>query len=703
MSEPATGMMLGDAHSVIAHYGENVFSIKTMRNYVSEGAYSSLLNTICSGSNLDEKIADEVADAMKTWALEKGATHYTHWFQPLTGTTAEKHDSFFSPDGQGGVVAKFSGGELIKGEPDASSFPSGGLRATFEARGYTAWDPTSPAFIKEAESGSTLCIPTVFVGYHGEALDKKAPLLRSMAAVSEQVCRLGKLFGIESEGKRAYATLGAEQEYFLIDEEFYAARLDLLQTGRTLFGRTPAKHQQMDDHYFGAIKTRVMEFMYELDHELWRLGVPAKTRHNEVCPAQFELAPMFEELNLAVDHNMIAMQTMKEVAERHGFVCLLHEKPFAGVNGSGKHNNWAICGPDGKNWLTPGDNPHENAKFLTMICALVKAVDTHADLLRAAVASAGNDHRLGANEAPPAIISVFLGEQLTDVIEQLEAGGATTSKAGGTLKVGVSSLPELPRDATDRNRTSPFAFTGNKFEFRAVGSNQSCAGANIVLNTIVAEALDEICTKLEADVVEGKDFNEALQVLLSSIVTAHKRVLFNGDNYTDEWQDEAAARGLPNLKKTPESLERLLQDDVVEMFGKYNVLSERELKSRYEVYAEEYDATIRIEADCAVTIARTQIVPAAAEYQAELVDTIKGLESVGVDAAAIRELLTEIAGETAKALNAIKTLEATSAEGDVVEVRGLTEALRAPIDRLEALLPDEIWPLPTYAEMMFMM
>lgn len=703
MSEQATGMMLGDAHSVLAHYGENVFSIKTMRNYLSEAAYSSLLNTICSGSNIDEKIADEVADAMKTWALEKGATHYTHWFQPLTGATAEKHDSFFSPDGEGGVVAQFSGKELIKGEPDASSFPSGGLRATFEARGYTAWDPTSPAFIKEAESGSTLCIPTVFVGYHGEALDKKAPLLRSMAAVSEQICRLGKLFGIEAEGKRAYATLGAEQEYFLIDEEFYAARLDLLQTGRTLFGRKPAKHQQMDDHYFGSIKTRVMEFMYELDHELWRLGVPAKTRHNEVCPGQFELAPMFEELNLAVDHNMITMQTMKEVAERHGFVCLLHEKPFAGVNGSGKHNNWAVCGPDGKNWLTPGDNPHENAKFLTMICALIKAVDTHADLLRAAVASAGNDHRLGANEAPPAIISVFLGEQLSDVIEQLETGGATTSKAGGTLQVGVSSLPELPRDATDRNRTSPFAFTGNKFEFRAVGSNQSCAGANIVLNTIVAEALDGMCTKLEADVADGKDFNEALQTLLSAVVKEHKRVLFNGDNYTDEWQEEAAGRGLPNLKKTPESLDRLLQDNVIEMFGKYNVLSERELKSRYEVYAEEYDTTIRIEADCAVTIARTQIVPVSAEYQAELVETIQGLESVGVDATATRELLTEIAGETAKVLNAIKTLEASSAESDVVEVRELTEALRAPVDRLEALLPDEIWPLPSYAEMMFMM
>jgi len=594
---------MADVHEFFA---ENVFSLKAMREHLSEEAYKSLLSTIRDGSGLQEGIADEVAEAMKMWAIEKGATHFTHWFQPLTGTTAEKHDSFVSPDGEGGVLMKFSGKELIKGEPDASSFPSGGLRATFEARGYTGWDPTSPAFIREGRNGATLCIPTVFCAYHGEALDKKTPLLRSMDALSEQVCRLGKLFGIECGGKRAFATLGPEQEYFLIDREFYEERLDLLQTGRTLFGRAPAKHQQMEDHYFGSIKSRVMAFMQELDRELWRLGVPAKTRHNEVCPAQFEIAPVYEELNLAVDHNMVTMELLREVAEQHGFACLLHEKPFAGVNGSGKHNNWAICGPDGKDWLTPGDSPHENAKFLTMICALMKAVDTHASLLRASVASAGNDHRLGANEAPPAILSIFLGEQLTDVIEQLEKGPAKSSQSGGTIEVGVSSLPALPRDATDRNRTSPFAFTGNKFEFRAVGSSQSCAGANVVLNTIVAEALDEICAEIENAVESGEEFNAGLQKVLQGIVSRHKRILFNGDNYTAEWLEEAERRGLANLKKTPESLKAITSKESSRLFGKYNVLNERELKSRYEVYQDAYDTTVAIEGHCALTIARTK-------------------------------------------------------------------------------------------------
>ncbi|MGD2278874.1 MAG: glutamine synthetase III, partial [Candidatus Omnitrophota bacterium] len=544
-----------ESRSVAEIYGENVFSIKTMRNYLSEAAHRSLCATIKEGHPLDANIADEVADAMKTWALSKGATHFTHWFQPLTGATAEKHDSFIQPDGEGGVVLNFSGKELIKGEPDASSFPSGGLRATFEARGYTAWDPTSPAFIKQGERGATLCIPTAFYSYHGEALDKKTPLLRSMAALSKQVCRLGKLFGIDVESKRAYATLGPEQEYFLVDKKYYEKRLDLIQTGRTVFGRAPAKHQQMEDHYFGAIKTRIMSFMDELDRELWKMGIPAKTRHNEVCPAQFEIAPVFEELNLSVDHNMILMEVLKQVAERFGLVCLLHEKPYAGVNGSGKHNNWSICGPDGKNWLSPGDNPHQNAIFLTMICALMKAVDTNAGMLRASVATAGNDHRLGANEAPPAILSIFLGDQLTDIFEQIEKGGAKSSKGGGTIEIGITSLPPLPRDVTDRNRTSPFAFTGNKFEFRMVGSNQSCAGSNIVLNTIVADAIDDICTKLESDATAGKDFNESLQAVLQDIVKKHKRILFNGDNYTDEWHKEAKKRGLPDLKTTPEALE----------------------------------------------------------------------------------------------------------------------------------------------------
>ncbi len=684
-------------------YGENAFSLKVMQNYLSDTAFESLSTTIRMGSALDASIADEVADAMKTWALEKGATHFTHWFQPLTGATAEKHDSFVVPDGEGGALLKFSGKELTQGEPDASSFPSGGLRATFEARGYTAWDPTSPAFIKEGPNGATLAIPTAFCGYHGEALDKKAPLLRSMQALNTQICRLGEFFGIDSDGKRSQATLGAEQEYFLVDRDFYEERLDLIQTGRTLFGRKPAKHQQLDDHYFGAIKSRVIAFMTDLDRELWRLGVPARTRHNEVCPAQFEIAPMFESLNLAVDHNMIMMETLRNVAEAHDFVCLLHEKPYAGVNGSGKHNNWAVAGPDGKNWLTPGDNPHENAKFLTMIVALMKAVDTHADLLRSAVATAGNDHRLGANEAPPAIISIFLGEQLFDVMEQLEKGPASSSKSGGELKLGVTALPTLPRDATDRNRTSPFAFTGNKFEFRAVGSEQSCAGPNVVLNTIVSEALDDICTQLDASVAAGEDFNEALQAILSATVKKHKRILFNGDNYTDEWVVEAEKRGLPNLKKTPEALKAMLTEKAIAVFGKYNVLSEAELKSRYEVYHEGYEEQVAIEARCAITMAKTAIAPAALEYQSELAETIKAVEAAGVsDVDATRELLKDVCAETSKLLAGIRGLEAAEAAGEPLSTLAAMESLRDAADALEGFVPDSIWPLPSYTEMLFM-
>lgn len=684
-------------------YGENVFNLKTMRSYISEDAYRSLSATITSGTSLDAGIADEVAVAMKTWALDKGATHFTHWFQPLTGSTAEKHDSFVTPDSEGGAILKFSGKELIQGEPDASSFPSGGLRATFEARGYTAWDPTSPAFIKESSNGATLCIPTVFCGYHGEALGKKAPVLRSMKALSEQVCRLGGFFGIDSTGTRAYATLGPEQEYFLIDAKLYEQRLDLIQTGRTMFGRTPAKHQQMDDHYFGAIKTRVVEFMSDLDRELWRLGVPARTRHNEVCPAQFEIAPMFEELNLAVDHNMIMMETLRCVAERHGFVCLLHEKPFAGVNGSGKHNNWAVCGPDGKNWLTPGDSPHENAKFLTMICALIKAVDTHAGLLRATVASAGNDHRLGANEAPPAIISIFLGEQLYDVIEQIEAGGAKSSKDGGTIEIGVSSLPPLPRDATDRNRTSPFAFTGNKFEFRAVGSSQSCAGANVVLNTIVAEALDDICTKLDAAAAAGTDFNEALQAVLQDIVTTHKRILFNGDNYTAEWRAEAAERGLPSLTTSPEALTEITSPEAIAMFGKYNVLTEKELHSRYEVYQEGYDETVSIEACCASTMVNTMIAPVALSYRDGLAASLLTLEQLGVAADETTVLFTDVSAKTEALLAASRQLSAAIESGTSADKLSALSDARECVDALEAVLPSDEWPPPSYTDLLFMM
>jgi glutamine synthetase len=690
-------------NSITDIYGVNVFSLKNMRNYLSDKAYRSLMSTIREARSIDPGIADEVADAMKSWATSKGATHFTHWFQPLTGATAEKHDSFIDPDSDGGVVLKFSGKELIKGEPDASSFPSGGLRATFEARGYTAWDPTSPAFIKEGTNGATLCIPTAFYSYRGESLDKKTPLLRSMAALSKQVCRLAKLFGMEIEGKRAYPTLGAEQEYFLVDKAFYDGRLDLIQTGRTLFGKAPAKHQQMEDHYFGAIKPRIVDFMDDLDRELWKLGIPAKTRHNEVCPAQFEIAPVFEELNLAVDHNMMTMQVLREVAEEHGFVCLLHEKPFAGVNGSGKHNNWAIAGPDGKNWLTPGDNPHENAIFLTVICALMKAIDTHADMLRATVASAGNDHRLGANEAPPAILSIFLGDQLTDIIEQLEKGGAKESKRSDAIEIGVDSLPQLPRDVTDRNRTSPFAFTGNKFEFRAVGSSQSCAGPNIVLNTIVAEAIDEICTMVESKVKSKKDFNRVLQSVLADIVKKHKRIIFNGDNYRDQWHKEAKKRGLSNLKDTAEALATVKSKKNVDMFEKYKVLSKTELLSRYEIYSEQYEKTIKIEGEIALTMARTMIVPVAIEYQGDLAATIESVGSLGAKTAGTKELLKEISGHTEDAFKYIKSLEKALGSDSTPMILKAMNQLRRAVDELEALMPDDIWPLPSYAEMLFLL
>lgn len=676
-------------------FGENVFNMRSMREHLSEATVKSLEETIRSGKSLKAGIADEVAEAMKEWAMSKGATHFTHWFQPLTNSTAEKHDSFIIPDGDGGILCKFSGAELIQGEPDASSFPSGGLRATFEARGYTGWDPSSPAFIKD----NTLCIPTVFCGYHGEALDKKTPLLRSMKALNEQACRLAKLFNLKIK-HRAYATLGAEQEYFLIDEEYYYARLDLQQTGRTLFGCAPAKHQQLEDHYFGAVKTRVMAFMQELDTELWRMGVPAKTRHNEVCPGQFEIAPVFEELNLAVDHNMITMEVLRKTAERHGFVCLLHEKPFAGVNGSGKHNNWALCGPDGKNWLSPGDNPHENAKFLTMICALIKAVDTHADLLRGAVATAGNDHRLGANEAPPAIISVFLGEQLTDIIEQIEKGPASSSKQGGFINLGVDTLPPLPRGNTDRNRTSPFAFTGNKFEFRAVGSHQSSAGPNVVLNTIVAEALDEICTRLEADKAAKKDFNESLHKVLSSIIKKHKRILFNGDNYTQAWADEAERRGLPNVKKTPDALKAFNTDKAKQLFAKYLVLTEKELHSRYEIYSEGYDKAIDIESKTALYMARTLFIPAVLTAQGELADTINAVAKAGGTTVGAKATLKAMCTETEKLYKAVDAL--AKAKGAVRQIAAM-EKVRASVDALEEMVPDDLWPVPSYGEMMFIL
>jgi len=669
-------------------FGDNVFGLPVMEKRLSAPTFASLMKTINTGSELDAGIADEVAESMKIWAMEKGATHYTHWFQPLTGATAEKHDSFIFPDFKGGVVTNFSGSELIQGEPDASSFPSGGLRATFEARGYTGWDPTSPAFIKYDGAGaSTLCIPTVFCGYNGEALDKKTPLLRSMKVLSEQTVRLGKLFGIDCGENMAKATLGAEQEYFLIDADLYAARPDLQLTGRTLFGKPASKNQQLDDHYFGAIKPRVAAFMADLDAELWKLSVPSKTRHNEVCPAQFEIAPVFETLNVAVDHNMITMEVLDTLAEKHGFVCLLHEKPFAGVNGSGKHNNWSITGPDGKNWLSPGDNPHENAKFMTIVVALMKAVDTHADLLRATVATAGNDHRLGANEAPPAVVSIFLGDQLTDVIEQIEAGGANSSKAGGEIHLGVDLLPKLPRGNTDRNRTSPFAFVGNRFEFRAVGSNQSPAGANIILNTIVAEAFDEICTKVESAVADGKEFNSSLQVVLAEMITKHKRILFNGDGYTDEWLAEAARLGLPNHVTTEESLESLQTQRAKDLLAKYGVLSNVELESRYNIYKETYETLIGIEAATSADIAKTMIIPA-------VVTAISEYAAVP----AVASITGKMSALLEQAVAGIAVLEA--AEEPSAQIAAMNE-LRASVDALEAIVPADLWPMPSYAQLLF--
>jgi len=689
-----------EVQQISEYYGKNVFSPKVMRNYLSEKAYQSIEKTIKNGGTLDPKIADEVADAMKTWAISKGATHYTHWFQPLTGLTAEKHDSFINPDGEGGVIVEFSGKRLIQGEPDASSFPSGGLRATFEARGYTGWDPSSPAFIKKGPDGAVLCIPTFFVGYHGEALDKKTPLLRSMDALDKQVTRLARLFGIKGSQK-SYATLGGEQEYFLIDRDFYDARIDLMQTGRTLFGKEPAKHQQMADHYFGAIKSRVIAFMEDLNRELWELGIPATTQHNEVAPGQYEVAPVFESLNIAVDHNMLCMEVLQKVAEKHGLACLLHEKPFAGVNGSGKHNNWSVVGPDGKNWLSPGDNPHENAKFLVMLCAIIKAVDTWAPMLRAAVASASNDHRLGSHEAPPAIISIFLGEQLSDIIDQIEKGSAQTSKKGGTLKVGVDSLPELPRDATDRNRTSPFAFTGAKFEFRAAGSNQSLAGPNLILNTIVAASLDEICTELEA--TDKKDFNAAVQKLLQKIIKKHKRVLFNGDNYTEDWVKEAEKRGLPNLKTTPEALEFMKTKAVVDLFEKYAVLSKSETLSRYEVYIEAYNTILAYEGALALDMVKTMYLPGVLEYQEQLADSIKSVESLTKEKATQqRKLLGQVMKLAEGTLSAADKLEAALKKGDAVKIKAAMGTIRKPVDELEGLVPQDLWPVPSYAEMLFM-
>ena len=677
----------------MSNYGEDVFGPDAMREYLPKATAEKLLATINNGAPLDPAIAADIAHAMKRWALVRGATHFTHWFLPLTGATAEKHDSFLEIK-NGKPIMSFSGKNLIISEPDASSFPSGGLRSTFEARGYTAWDPTSPAFIKRHGNGATLCIPTAFCSYTGEALDKKTPLLRSMQALSTSVKRLMKCFG--KQEANVTITLGPEQEYFLIDKTFYYQRPDLVQTGRTVFGAPPAKHQQLEDHYFGTIKMRILNFMTEVEQELWKLGIPAKTRHNEVAPAQFELAPMFEELNLACDHNMLVMEVLREVADRNGLVCLLHEKPFAGVNGSGKHNNWSIA-YDGQNLLDPGSDPHQNAIFLTTI---IEAIDLHSDLLRASVTGAGNDHRLGANEAPPAIISMYLGDQLADVIEQLEKGAATTCRQAGTMKIGVDTLPPLPRDATDRNRTSPFAFTGNKFEFRAPGSSQSCSGPNTVLNTIVAESIDRISGELEK--LSKEEFNSGLQHLLSRIISAHKRIIFNGNGYTDEWKKEAAKRGLPNAATTMEALRCLTGEENIAMFEKYHVYNRRELESRYEVFLEDYHNKIRIEGETALEIAGCMVQPAVAKEFAMLTGALADAETAGVSAglAGLRKSAEEL-GTALDELSAKCDALKNALKGCHEEIIAAMNDLRNVVDKLERIVPDANWPLPKYREMLF--
>jgi len=690
-------------------FGENVFNEKKMKELLPKATFKELKKTLDFGAPLSKELADVVANAMKDWALERGATHYTHWFQPLTGITAEKHDSFISPAADGTVIMEFSGKQLIQGEPDASSFPSGGLRATFEARGYTAWDPTSPCFLKEDAQGDlTLYIPTAFYSYTGEALDKKIPVLRSMEAVSKHALRLLRALG-NTTTKKVTATLGPEQEYFLIDKNYFTKRMDLIMTGRTLFGAPSPKGQELEDQYFGSIKDRVSAYMTDLDEELWKIGVLSKTRHNEVAPAQFENAPIFSMLNLAIDHNQLVMDTMQRVALRHNLVCLLHEKPFKGVNGSGKHNNWSLGTDDGMNLLEPGDTPHDNMQFLLFLAALIKSVDKHADMLRATCATAGNDHRLGANEAPPAIISIFLGDLLTEVLEKIVKGEKVNAKGAEFLNMGVDLLPKFPLDNSDRNRTSPFAFTGNKFEFRMVGSAQSCAGPNIILNTAAAETLDEFATRLE----KSKDVNAEAAAIIKETMKAHGRIVFNGNGYSDEWQKEAEKRGLPNVKNSVDAHKAMITKKAEEVFTKYGVLSKEELHSRYEIYIEQYAKQINIEGLTALKMAKTLYIPAVVGYTESLADTINKVKAAGASAAVQSELLKNITALLESASKKASVLEAEIAKAQEVadtvkkaetyrdNVFTASVSLREDIDALETMLPAEVWPVPTYAEMLF--
>ncbi|KAA8500635.1 glutamine synthetase type III [Mediterraneibacter catenae] len=691
-------------------FGENVFNDTVMQERLPKKVYKNLKKTIEEGKELDLETADVIAHEMKEWAIEKGATHYTHWFLPLTGVTAEKHDSFISaPLPSGKVLMSFSGKELIKGEPDASSFPSGGLRATFEARGYTAWDCTSPAFVRQDAAGATLCIPTAFCSYTGEALDQKTPLLRSMEAINKQALRLLRLFG-NTTSRKVTPSVGPEQEYFLVDAEKFEQRKDLIYTGRTLFGAMPPKGQELDDHYFGTIRQRIAAFMKDVNEELWKVGVTAKTQHNEVAPAQHELAPIYAEANIAVDHNQIVMQTLKRVACQHGLKCLLHEKPFAGVNGSGKHNNWSITTDDGINMLDPGKTPHENTQFLLVLTCILRAVNMHADLLRESAADPGNDHRLGANEAPPAIISVFLGEQLEDVLDQLiSTGEATHSLKGGKLETGVRTLPELSKDATDRNRTSPFAFTGNKFEFRMVGSRDSIASPNIVLNTIVAEAFADACDVLE----KADDFDLAVHDLIKKYATENQRIVFNGDGYSEAWVEEAEKRGLPNIRSMVEAIPAMVTDTAVDLFERFGVFTKAELESRAEIQYETYAKAINIEARTMIDMASKQFMPAFIKYTKTLADTVNAVTAAGADASVQNEVLNEVTalmGETKKALDALVkvTDEAAAKEEGAVQanfyhsdVFPAMEALRAPVDKLEMIVDKEAWPMPSYGDLIF--
>ncbi|MFQ7311751.1 glutamine synthetase III family protein [Sellimonas sp.] len=704
MEEIRTGVNVAEI------FGKNVFNDTVMQERLPKKIYKELKRTIEEGKELDLATADVIAHEMKEWAIEKGATHYTHWFQPLTGVTAEKHDSFISaPMSNGKVLMSFSGKELIKGEPDASSFPSGGLRATFEARGYTAWDPTSPAFVKKDENGCILYIPTAFCSYTGEALDQKTPLLRSMEAINKQALRFLRLFG-NTTSKRVKPSVGIEQEYFLVDRQKYLQRKDLVFTGRTLFGAMPPKGQELDDHYFGSIRARIASFMKEVNEELWRLGVTAKTQHNEVAPAQHELAPIYMECNVAVDHNQLIMETLKKVAEKQGLHCLLHEKPFAGVNGSGKHDNWSLTTDDGKNLLDPGKTPHENIQFLLMLLCVLRAVDKHSALLRESAADPGNDHRLGSSEAPPAIISVFLGEQLEDVLEQLvNTGNATHSLKGGKLQTGVKTLPGLNKDATDRNRTSPFAFTGNKFEFRMLGSRDSAAAPNVVLNTIVAESLCETCDMLE----KAEDFDKAVHDIIKEYATEHQRIVFNGNGYAQEWVEEAERRGLPNLSSMVDAIPALVSEDAIRMFEKFHVFTEAELRSRAEIKYEAYSKAVNIEARTMIDVASKHIIPAVIRYTRTLAETVNAVTQAGAQAEVQLGLLNDTGRLLKEAKEALDILIAETGKASEMgegedqarrfreHVVPAMDALRRPVDELEMIVDKEVWPMPSYGDLIF--